>query len=309
VKARADYEPFGALIAASTTGPLPREQFTGQQRDSEVGLDYFGARFYHATHGRMLSVDPLYVGAVGDPQRWNRYAHVLNSPLNALDPDGRRSHYTTTTVENCGSTCFPTETPPQTQTYMNHNAYHPSLFLFYQYGDWSYQGEGGGINMGGQGTWRPPATATELTVNRAAIVVNNDDGTTTTLPPPDVVDPFVPPLGAIASAGGRAVATTALIVANRAAGLKFENALGWVGTKGRIVVDGVRTRIPDYYNEATKMLGEAKNVTYLRMSSQLRDMAAWAKENGWTLEIHTTATKIAKSVNDLGVKIWSHPKP
>ena len=67
VKARADYEPFGAPVATSTTGPLPREQFTGQQRDSEVGLDYFGARFYHAAHGRMLSVDPLHVGAVSSP--------------------------------------------------------------------------------------------------------------------------------------------------------------------------------------------------------------------------------------------------
>jgi RHS repeat-associated protein len=106
IKARADYEPFGSPIPSSTTGPLPREQFTGQQRDSEVGLDYFGARFYHATHGRMLSVDPLYMGAVGDPQRWNRYAHVLNSPLNALDPDGRQTFYTRT-IENCGGTCFP----------------------------------------------------------------------------------------------------------------------------------------------------------------------------------------------------------
>ena len=89
VKARADYEPFGAPVATSTTGPLPREQFTGQQRDGEVGLDYFGARFYHAAHGRMLSVDPLYAGAVADPQRWNRYAYALNSPIVYSDPDGR----------------------------------------------------------------------------------------------------------------------------------------------------------------------------------------------------------------------------
>ena len=81
VKARADYEPFGNPVPASTTGPLPREQFTGQQRDNEVGLDYFGARFYHAAHGRMLSVDPLAVGAIENPQRWNRYAHVLNNPM------------------------------------------------------------------------------------------------------------------------------------------------------------------------------------------------------------------------------------
>jgi len=98
VKSRADYEPFGASVAASTTGPLPREQFTGQQRDSEVGLDYFGARFYHAAHGRMLSVDPLYVGAVSDPQRWNRYAYALNSPTSMIDPDGRTTCSGTTSI-------------------------------------------------------------------------------------------------------------------------------------------------------------------------------------------------------------------
>ncbi len=81
VKARADYAPFGSPIPTSTPGPLPREQFTGQQRDGEVGLDYFGARFYHATHGRMLTADPLHVGAIREPQRWNRYAYALNGPL------------------------------------------------------------------------------------------------------------------------------------------------------------------------------------------------------------------------------------
>jgi hypothetical protein len=103
----------------------------------------------------MLSVDPLYVGAVGHPQRWNRYAHVLNSPLNMVDPDGRQT-FSTQTVENCGGTCFPKEETPQTQTYLNHNAYDPHLFLFYQYGDWSYQGDGGGINMS---EWNQPTGA------------------------------------------------------------------------------------------------------------------------------------------------------
>ena len=89
VISRADYEPFGAAVPASTTGGLPRQQFTGQERDGEVGVDYFGARMYGATHGRMFSVDPLYTGAVGDPQRWNRYAYALDTPINAVDPDGR----------------------------------------------------------------------------------------------------------------------------------------------------------------------------------------------------------------------------
>ena len=54
-----------------------------------MGVDYFGARLYLATVGRMPSVDPLYTGAVQNPQRWNRYAYALNNPLRFRDPDGR----------------------------------------------------------------------------------------------------------------------------------------------------------------------------------------------------------------------------
>lgn len=81
----------------------------GQQRDSEVGLDYFGARFYHATHGRMLSVDPLYVGAAYEPQRWNRYAYALNGPLMFVDPDGR--HIECSTQQACSESVTVSATP------------------------------------------------------------------------------------------------------------------------------------------------------------------------------------------------------
>jgi hypothetical protein len=36
-----------------------------------------------------MSVDPYYApGGVGEPQGWNRYAYVLNDPVNLLDPNG-----------------------------------------------------------------------------------------------------------------------------------------------------------------------------------------------------------------------------
>ena len=40
--------------------------------------------------GRWLTPDPSGMGAVdpGDPQTWNRYAYVGNSPLNRTDPQG-----------------------------------------------------------------------------------------------------------------------------------------------------------------------------------------------------------------------------
>jgi RHS repeat-associated protein len=40
--------------------------------------------------GRFMSPDPSMVMApiIGFPQRWNRYAYVLNNPLARVDPDG-----------------------------------------------------------------------------------------------------------------------------------------------------------------------------------------------------------------------------
>ena len=88
--ARADYEPFGegVTIAGMPAGPLPAQQFTGQERDALERQDYFGARYYRPRHGRFSQVDPVW-GNLFDPQQLNRYAYVGNSPLRYVDPDGR----------------------------------------------------------------------------------------------------------------------------------------------------------------------------------------------------------------------------
>jgi RHS repeat-associated protein len=61
--------------------------FTGKERDTESGNDYFEARYYSSSMGRFLSPDPgPYL--VPDPQSWNRYAYVQNNPLRNTDPTG-----------------------------------------------------------------------------------------------------------------------------------------------------------------------------------------------------------------------------
>jgi RHS repeat-associated protein len=63
--------------------------FTGKERDSESGLDYFGARYFGSALGRFTSPDPLMASAhASNPQSWNRYAYALNNPLRFVDPDG-----------------------------------------------------------------------------------------------------------------------------------------------------------------------------------------------------------------------------
>ena len=62
---------------------------TQKERDSETGLDYFGARYYASTQGRFTSADPLLTsGRPSNPQTWNRYSYTLGNPLKYVDPLG-----------------------------------------------------------------------------------------------------------------------------------------------------------------------------------------------------------------------------
>lgn len=69
-------------------------KFTGKYRDTESGLDYFGARYYANVMGRFMSPDwaakPVTVpyAEFGDPQSLNLYSYVRNSPIARVDADG-----------------------------------------------------------------------------------------------------------------------------------------------------------------------------------------------------------------------------
>jgi RHS repeat-associated protein len=79
--------PFDACsLSVASRGTY---KFTGKERDSESGLDYFGARFYGSNTGRFMSPDlPFYDGDLGNPQKLNLYTYGGNNPLNSIDPDG-----------------------------------------------------------------------------------------------------------------------------------------------------------------------------------------------------------------------------
>src|SRR5205807_3820866 len=69
-------------------------KFTGKERDTETGLDEFGARYYNSALGRFTTPDwaarPTTVpyAKFGDPQTLNLYSYVENSPVNQADADG-----------------------------------------------------------------------------------------------------------------------------------------------------------------------------------------------------------------------------
>jgi RHS repeat-associated protein len=81
------------MLEESSSEEKPCAILTGKERDSESGLDFFGARYYSGPHGRFTSVDPKLTGVpfpehLVQPQSWNMYAYALNNPLKFVDPDG-----------------------------------------------------------------------------------------------------------------------------------------------------------------------------------------------------------------------------
>jgi len=77
------------LNPAGDTG-ITAHKLTGDKRDSETSLDHTWFRQYASTQGRWTTPDPAGLAAVDftNPQSWNRYAFVINTPVNLIDPFG-----------------------------------------------------------------------------------------------------------------------------------------------------------------------------------------------------------------------------
>lgn len=83
--------PYGNDLSPDGSAPDATEHhFTGKERDSESGNDYFGARYYASSMGRWLMPDPsgLSYSDPRDPQSLNLYAYVGNHALQYVDPYG-----------------------------------------------------------------------------------------------------------------------------------------------------------------------------------------------------------------------------
>jgi RHS repeat-associated protein len=98
IKAESDYYPWGGELQF-TNNDSNHYKFTGKERDSETGNDYFGARYNSSSTGRFLTPDPL-GGTRIDPQTLNKYSYVRNNPINLIDPTGL---YTCADQADCNS--------------------------------------------------------------------------------------------------------------------------------------------------------------------------------------------------------------
>jgi len=97
--AESDYYPYGGEIPISSSDPN-HYKFTGKERDSESGLDYFVARYNFSNIGRFITPDePFADQDAASPQSWNLYSYVRNNPTNNTDVDGH-SHCVPTTTQD-----------------------------------------------------------------------------------------------------------------------------------------------------------------------------------------------------------------
>jgi RHS repeat-associated protein len=89
VVARIAYAPYGEALGglAVARGEGVSFGFTGQRLEAGTGLYDYGARWYDPELGRFLQPDTI-VPDPFSPQMLNRYAYVVNDPVNLIDPTG-----------------------------------------------------------------------------------------------------------------------------------------------------------------------------------------------------------------------------
>src|SRR6185437_7023249 len=96
IKAESDYYPWGGELQL-VVNDSNHYKFTGKERDSETGLDYFGARYYSNGLGRFINPDwaakpaAIPYAVIGDPQSLNLYTYVRNIPTVNVDTDGHET--------------------------------------------------------------------------------------------------------------------------------------------------------------------------------------------------------------------------
>lgn len=89
------FYPFGSYRIGGAND-ISDSGFTGHKHNDDIGLIYMNARFYVPGIGRFASADTI-VPAPTNPQSFNRYSYVFNSPLLLIDPSG---HFTEEAIMN-----------------------------------------------------------------------------------------------------------------------------------------------------------------------------------------------------------------
>ena len=87
VRAETRYYPWGQDTRWKVNVTPTGARFTNQRIDDTLNLYNYNARYYDHWIGRFISADTI-VPNPANPQSFNRYSYVLNSPSNFNDPSG-----------------------------------------------------------------------------------------------------------------------------------------------------------------------------------------------------------------------------
>ncbi|MGH1542377.1 MAG: RHS repeat domain-containing protein [Arenicella sp.] len=82
-----EHLPFGGEHSNTEVRRNSNLSFAGKMYDEEIGLSYFGGRWYDPASGRFTGIDPMPVSAE-DWKTFNRYVYGNNNPYKYVDPDG-----------------------------------------------------------------------------------------------------------------------------------------------------------------------------------------------------------------------------
>jgi RHS repeat-associated protein len=80
------YSAYGEVRYANGT-TVTDKLYTGQQQETEIGLDYYVARFYDPVTAHFIQPDTM-VPEPGTLKAFDRYAYAANNPINFNDPNG-----------------------------------------------------------------------------------------------------------------------------------------------------------------------------------------------------------------------------
>jgi len=105
--------PITTMLTSPIYDDIPRfciwVQVTGKERDTESGLDNFGARYYGSNIGRFMSPDwdsdpeAVPYADYENPQSLNLYGYVQNNPLSVTDSEGHCGNSVTSTTSFDGN--------------------------------------------------------------------------------------------------------------------------------------------------------------------------------------------------------------
>jgi RHS repeat-associated protein len=250
-----EFGPWGEVIDGGTES---KYQFTGQEKDSETGLNYMNARYYSADLKRFTQPDTI-VQDPYDPQMLNRYAYARNNPLRYTDPSG---NVVSCNKNGCSSSYLPTpkpKAPPTTYQQFTNNIPKPSP---QNQPSKQSTSNNGGSSSGGGNTNNNPIAAVAGVVGAAA--------------------------GSLARQNyinGYAF-QNAVNVAN-----------GFVkNTQGLGAAYG--NRIPDILDHEQKIIGECKAVGYICNTQQLKDMIRFAGDNGYKFTLYNNGGNLSQPIQD-----------